>query len=113
MIKRQLPKEIFTFTLGSGQPMGVEDIDSLSFSTQLAVRSVYQNWLETNKQKEREWRNERLAETDWMMIPDATYDGLPLSGSARLQDITDYRNQLRMYNLTTDERPTPPTWYKG
>ncbi len=64
----------------------------------------------SQKPRERAWRNSELAETDWMLVADATFGGEPLAGSDRLDEVIEYRHALREYNLTTDDRPAKPTW---
>lgn len=63
---------------------------------------------------ERQWRNETLNSLSWMFEPEATYGGSPIGGSGdpMYEDILQYRRDLRSYNLTTDDRPTPPQWLK-
>ncbi|CAH9011761.1 conserved hypothetical protein [Vibrio phage 168E36-1] len=109
MMKRiDTPKRKFTFTVG-GNPKVLTDDDVDQYSHMIPV---YENWLEAEKEYERDWRNYELSNTDWMLVPDATYGGLPLAGSQTLQDIVEYRTALRDYNLTTEDRPTRPDWFK-
>lgn len=68
-------------------------------------------FLDTEKLRERKWRNSELSGCDWMLVPDATYGGELITGSSMYTDIMAYRTALREYNLTTDERPTRPDWY--
>ncbi|CAM0053019.1 hypothetical protein VPHK479_0008 [Vibrio phage K479] len=109
MIKRiPTPKRAFTYTLGSDPRVySLEDLPSHP-----EIQPIYDNWLELEKAYERDWRNYELTNTDWMLVPDATYGGEPLSGSSKLEDIILYRAQLREYNLTTDVRPERPEWFK-
>lgn len=100
------PKRQFTFTVGDNPAvLGVVDLDDHP-----NVKPVYENWLESEKGYERDWRNYELDSTDWMLVADATHGGEPLAGSVKLDEVIAYREALRSYNLTTDERPTKPDW---
>lgn len=66
---------------------------------------------DAEKIRERKWRNTQLTESDWMLLPDATFKGEPVTGSVYEEEILEYRKALRDYNLTTDERPESPDWY--
>ncbi len=79
----------------------------------LGVESQYMDFLNAEKITERLWRNKELNGTDWMLVHDATYAGKPLAGSPELEDIKVYRQALRAYNLTTDDRPERPQWFTG
>ncbi|CAL9955309.1 hypothetical protein VPHD518_0008 [Vibrio phage D518] len=109
MIKRiPTPKRVFTYTLGSDPRVySVEDLPSHP-----EMQVMYDNWLIREKDYERDWRNYELTNTDWMLVGDATYGGELLAGSSHLDDIVEYRSQLRAYNLTTDTRPERPEWFK-
>lgn len=109
MIKRlSTPRRKFTFTVGcSDIVLTVDDLDDYPH-----VQKIYENWLESEKNYERDWRNYELSSTDWLLLPDATYSGEPLAGSTKLVEIMKYRTDLRAYNLTTDDRPLRPTWFK-
>lgn len=103
------PKRQFTFTVGNNpEVLGVKDL-----TAHPEVQQVYVNWLESEKEYERDWRNWELNGSDWMLVPDATYAGKPLAGSTELNDIVMYRQALRDYNLTTDDRPERPEWFTG
>lgn len=108
MFKRlPTPKRVFTYTLGSDPRVySVEDLPSHP-----EMQPMYDNWLEREKDYERDWRNYELTNTDWMLVSDATYGGELLAGSSNLEDIVAYRAQLREYNLTTDDRPERPEWF--
>lgn len=108
MIRRlATPKRVFTYTVGQDPTVfTVEDLELHPHMDQM-----YANWLEREKEYERDWRNHELTSSDWMLMPDATYAGEPLAGSQKIQDIIDYRKLLREYNLTTDLRPEKPEWY--
>ncbi|CAL9955740.1 hypothetical protein VPHD292_0013 [Vibrio phage D292] len=109
MIRRlPTPKRVFTYT--AGQDPTVFTVDDLDKHPHM--QELYENWLEREKDYEREWRNYELTNTDWMLVPDATYGGVALSDSSELTDITAYREALRAYNLTTDPRPERPEWFK-
>lgn len=82
-------------------------------SDELDVTDTYRQFLEAEAVTERAWRNYELTNTDWMLVVDATYGGEPLAGSQKLDDILTYRLALREYNLTTDDRPERPEWFKG
>ena len=100
------PKRQFTFTVGDNPTvLGVNDLDNHPH-----VKPVYENWLESQKAYERDWRNYELDSTDWMLVADATFGSEPLAGSDKLDEVMEYRRKLREYNLTTDDRPAKPDW---
>ena len=77
----------------------------------LGLEAEYLEFLEAESTTEREWRNLELSGTDYMLMPDATYNKTKMSGSSMLDDIMAYREKLRNYNLTTDPRPERPIWF--
>jgi hypothetical protein len=84
------------------------EIDQVEYDRRLYL---YQSWLDSEEYNERVWRNRELSSTDYMLIPDATYGGDIISETDKLQDIVNYRNQLRAYNLRDDDRPVRPEWF--
>lgn len=77
-------------------------------------KSILDQWdrcLVLDEFVERKWRNKELLDTDWMLTSDATYAGLKLEGSAYLEDIKNYREALREYDLTYANRPARPPWF--
>lgn len=61
---------------------------------------------------EKAWRNEQLAKTDYMMVPDATYAKRALAATMELDEIKEYRQKLRDYDPMTQDKPVPPDWFK-
>jgi hypothetical protein len=84
------------------------EIDQVEYDRRL---SLYQSWLDSEEYNERLWRNAELNTSDYMLISDATYGGEKLVESDKLQDIIEYRNQLRRYNLRDEARPARPEWF--
>ena len=74
------------------------------------VERAYEGFLKTLRLSERDWRNQELKNTDWMMIPDATFKGVELAGSLYLQQVIEYRKALRAYDLCLEDRPIKPTF---
>jgi hypothetical protein len=72
---------------------------------------LYDSWLDSAVLKERIWRNKELRQTDYMLLSDASYDGVPLAGSQRLTEILAYRAELRLYDLRINDRPVRPVWF--
>lgn len=114
MYQIEKPKRRFEYTIDGvvHSDTTPEYVDSLELNSEQKAEVVrlitkFHNQL---AYYERKWRNRRLAETDWMMVPDATFGGEPLSGSDKLDEIIEYRRTLREYNLTTDDRPAKPAW---
>lgn len=106
MKRLSTPKRQFTFTVGSSPTvLTVADLSDYPH-----VQDVYANWLESEKDYERDWRNYELTSTDWMLVSDATFGGEPLAGSEKLDEVIEYRRTLREYNLATDDRPPKPSW---
>lgn len=107
MKRLDTPKRVFTYTVGDDITIfGISDLPSHTH-----MQPVYDNWLVSQMDYERDWRNYELDSTDWMLVSDATYEGIALVDSTRLDEILIYRSSLRNYNLTTDDRPIRPTWY--
>ncbi|SIO96093.1 hypothetical protein [Vibrio spartinae] len=75
--------------------------------------AMYQSWLDSEEYNERTWRNTELQKTDYMLIADATYGGSVVADTNMLQEVIDYRDRLRKYNLRDETRPTRPEWYTG
>ncbi|WP_028022244.1 hypothetical protein [Enterovibrio calviensis] len=94
-----------------GNVVGVDFIASLRDSEKTRREGLYLSWLEAEVPNERAWRNAELTKTDWMLAEDATYAGRTLASDTRLNDIKDYRNKLRAYNLRSDVRPVRPEWF--
>lgn len=107
MKRLDTPKRCFTFTIGSDPTIYCED--DLVDHPELAT--VYDNWLTSQMDYERDWRDYELSKTDYMMLSDAEYQGVPLPGTTQLQDILDYRAALKLYDLRTQSRPDRPVWY--
>lgn len=104
--------KITSFTFKKGKVIYTsEDIPNLEEPLKSILQERHNNRMLNQMSVEREWRNERLTNSDKMLVADATYNGQPLFGSTELDEILAYRQQLRDYNLTTDDRPVPPTWY--
>lgn len=76
-----------------------------------SVLALWDRQSVSNKFQERKWRNTELADTDWMLVADATYGGEPLAGSEMLASIKTYRDNLRSYDLVYANRPVRPEWY--
>lgn len=72
-----------------------------------------ERFYKVNRNIEREWVLKRLASTDYVEAPDATYKGEPLAGSSKKAEILTYRQALRDYDYAAfGDRPSPPEWYR-
>jgi len=60
---------------------------------------------------ERQWRDYELSLTDRLMFDDATYKGQLVRHSNYYQEILDYRQTLRKYDLKYQPRPKRPEWF--
>lgn len=107
------PKRVFKFRMPDASIGLVGDIATLEPPLKEERQLAYESFLLHETPYERDWRNYELTNTDWMLVPDATYAGELLAGSQKLTDIMDYRTRLREYNLTTDDRPSRPEWFNG
>lgn len=79
----------------------------------LKVIKAHSSFLTGLAETERQWRNAELGVTDRLMLSDSTYNGQSVKGSSLETEILEYRRKLRLYNLTTDERPVRPDWFTG
>ena len=61
---------------------------------------------------ERIWRDKELDLTDKMMFEDSTYKGIQLFKIDIHQQVLDYRQRLRDYDLKYQPRPERPEWFK-
>lgn len=106
-----IKKRTFGYTDKNGDKQ--TDIDIYVEDTEYYEKLVKakNTFYETEKIREREWRNSALTECDWMLLPDATFNGELVSGSDYETEIKEYRAKLREYNLTTDSRPEKPSWF--
>ncbi len=84
------------------------DLDDVSQEIRELFMDRHEKWKAGNNMIEREWRNNELLETDWMMIPDASFKGVDLEGSYYLHEVKAYRKALREYDLTYPNRPIKP-----
>lgn len=110
------PKAIFGYTLNGVEHSRYDQeyfdelgLDANAISQVQHLRLVYENQL---LHFEREWRNRQLTNTDWLMVPDATFGGEPLAGSSKYEDIRLYRDALRNYDFINEDRPEMPDWLK-
>lgn len=104
-------KREYLFYDADNNVVNASHIDSLTEPDKSYRQGLYDEWLEMEKENERAWRNYELLHTDWMLVSDATYAGETLATSPKHQDILTYRESLRSYNLTSEGRPTRPSWY--
>jgi len=104
-IKRaDTPRKVFTFTVDGGEEVfTVEDLEAYPH-----VQPIYENWLTGQMDYERDWRNWELSETDWMLIPDATFNGELIAGSPIYDIVIAWRQALRDYDLRLESRPIKP-----
>ncbi len=116
MYQIELPKRVLEYTVNGAKHTDTSStyVDGLGLAP--GSRAELDRLITSHHNQlgyyERKWRNRRFAETDWMLVPDATYGGKALADSPELVDILTYRTALRDYNLTTDARPEKPTWFK-
>ncbi|MDO6707913.1 phage tail assembly chaperone [Photobacterium sp. 1_MG-2023] len=77
------------------------------------LKTAKASFYKGNEERERFWRNREYEATDYMLLPDATFNKIPLAGSTYLEDIKSYRQALRDYNLLDEPRPERPEWFKA
>ena len=83
------------------------------YPDRMRIESVERNFYKGVAFVEREWRNAEFVATDYMLLPQARYQGELLADSQKLQDIFDYRNALHEYDVESkDARPKRPGWFK-
>jgi hypothetical protein len=61
---------------------------------------------------ERQWRNKILELTDWLMVEDATFNGVEVRETEKFAEIKAYRKALREYDFINEDRPARPSWLK-
>ena len=61
---------------------------------------------------ERQWRNKILELTDWLMVEDATFNGIEVRETEKFAEIKAYRKALREYDFLNEDRPDRPSWLK-
>lgn len=106
-----MTKEIFKFRKPDGSVGTESDIILLTLDQQDTRNTQLEAFYISNIPIERSWRNRELAATDYMLLPDATFEGIPLAGTLRLEEIIQYREYLRAYDLKYMDRPLRPYWY--
>ncbi len=73
----------------------------------------YEAHLRSEMYNERRWRNAELTLTDKFLLPDATYHSAAVQTSTMLDEILEYRQALRSYDLKYQPRPERPEWFDG
>ena len=111
-------KRPFTFSLPDGNVETRTDTDylkTLGMTDDFIQKRQQQEeaHLVSEMQHERQWRNQELALTDKLMLPDSTYNRVQVEGSAMKHEIMEYRQALRNYDLKYQPRPERPEWFTG
>lgn len=113
------PKQVFNYTTADGKEhfdITDEYINSLSLTDEVKD-SLYLSIKRFNNHLvyfEKKWANEMLRQTDFMMVIDSTYNRQKIHQCFMLDDIINYRDNLRNYKINPIEldRPKKPEWMK-
>ncbi|MCG7587081.1 hypothetical protein [Photobacterium sp. OFAV2-7] len=105
-------KQEFKFYLPNGDVGTIEDVPALLEGDRIVREEQLEAFYNSIESEEREWRNNELLATDWCFSPDATIEKELLAGSSRLEQILEYRQQVKAYNMRDEPRPVRPDWLK-
>ncbi|MCG7915912.1 MAG: hypothetical protein JAY71_18760 [Candidatus Thiodiazotropha weberae] len=78
-----------------------------------ALQARYEVHIRSEEYFERQWKQGELQLTDRLMFTDATYRGHKLHLGSYIEEMRQYRQQLRDYNCLDQDRPVRPWWFDG